>query len=194
MCKSKTQLFAAILEMNVHVPFTENIRPICLPYTGINTQYYNQIGTIAGWGKTTDQHYNIVTYGTNTLREVDTLIFNTDLCGKLIHFMGNYAWRQSPSGNSISRYVISTLKTYLSVSMRKIFFRNDLCTHTRSSATTQIHADYDSGQCDAKCWKDFFQIHDFEAKARIRETPCYGDNGTTLMVKENERKESKKTL
>lgn len=177
--------------MNVHVPFTENMRPICLPYTGINTQYYNRIGTIAGWGKTTDQHYNIVTWGTNELREVDTLIFNTDLCGKLIHFMGNYAWRQSPSGNSISRYVISTLKAYLSVSMRKKNFRNDLCTHTRSSATTQIHADYDSGQCDAKCWKDFFQIHDFEAKARIRETPCYGDNGTTLMVKENQRRESK---
>ena len=109
--------------MNVHVPFTENIRPICLPYTGINTQYYNQTGTIAGWGKTTDQNHNIVTYGTNKLREVDTLIFNTDLCGKLIHFMGNYAWRQSPSGNSISRYVtivISTSKAYLSVSMRKI--------------------------------------------------------------------------
>ena len=109
--------------MNVHVPFTENIRPICLPYTGINTQYYNRIGTIAGWGKTTDQHYNIVTWGTNELREVDTLIFNTDLCGKLIHFMGNYAWRQSPSGNSISRYVISTLKAY--------FFLETICAHTQ---------------------------------------------------------------
>ena len=99
--------------MNVHVPFTENIRPICLPYTGINTQYYNQTGTIAGWGKTTDQNHNIVTWGTNKLREVDTLIFNTDLCGKLIHFMGNYAWRQSPSGNSISRYVTIVISTGL---------------------------------------------------------------------------------
>ena len=120
--------------MNVHVPFTENIRPICLPYTGINTQYYNQTGTIAGWGKTTDQNHNIVTYGTNKLREVDTLIFNTDLCGKLIHFMGNYAWRQSPSGNSISRYVkivIPTSKAYLHIYMRKKYFLEMICAHTQ---------------------------------------------------------------
>ena len=120
--------------MNVHVPFTENIRPICLPYTGINTQYYNQTGTIAGWGKTTDQNHNIVTWGTNKLREVDTLIFNTDLCGKLIHFMGNYAWRQSPSGNSISRYVtivISASKAYLHIYMRKKYFLEMICAHTQ---------------------------------------------------------------
>ena len=32
---------------------------------------------------------------------------------------------------------------------------------------------------------------DFRIKDYGRETPCYGDNGTTLMVKENKRRDLK---
>ena len=67
-----------------------------------------------------------------------------------------------------------------------MFSRNDLCTHTRSPATKEI----DSGFCDARCWRHFFQVRDFKYKQYGRETPCYGDNGTTLMVKENAREEN----
>ena len=89
------------MELKVLVHFTDNIRPICLPYTGINTQYYNHTGTIAGWGVTTEAKF--AHGGTKLLKEADTMIIDTDICGKLIHIMGKHAWRQSPSGNSISR-------------------------------------------------------------------------------------------
>ena len=36
----------------------------------------------------------------------------------------------------------------------------------------------EDGKCDAKCWKDFFNVQ------YGRTTPCNGDRGTSLMVKE----------
>ena len=50
----------------------------------------------------------------------------------------------------------------------------NLCSYTNDGPTDMI----EDGKCDAKCWKDFFNVQ------YGRTTPCNGDRGTSLMVKE----------
>ena len=57
------------------------------------------------------------------------------------------------------------------------FFRNNLCSYTKSSATDLIR----DGRCNAICWKSFFNVE------TPRNTPCKGDKGTSVMVQENFR-------
>ena len=51
----------------------------------------------------------------------------------------------------------------------------NLCSYTNEEAVVHMIKD---GKCDAKCWKDFFNVQ------YGRTTPCNGDRGTSLMVQE----------
>ena len=87
----------AILELRDPEYFTDKVRPLCLPRRGMILQYFDQIGTIAGWGGT----------GGNTkwaanLAEVDVTIFNNDICRKIMHIQGKRPWTLNKGFDTIS--------------------------------------------------------------------------------------------
>ena len=56
--------------------------------------------------------------------------------------------------------------------------RLNLCSYTESEGTDIIK----DGQCDSECWRNFFRWSPYKDSS-----PCLGDRGAALMVREQNR-------
>ena len=97
LIECKIAFFKVVRQSLKSFYFTEKVRPLCLPRRGMILQYFDQIGTIAGWGGT----------GGNTkwaanLAEVDVTIFNNDICRKIMHIQGKLPWTLNKGFDTIS--------------------------------------------------------------------------------------------
>ena len=91
-------MFSALLELAKPLYFSEKIRPICLPERAHLVLYNSHIGKIARWGETGDGQAKWVT----NLKDVDVLLFNNNLCKKIMHIQGQHAWKLGKEFNTIS--------------------------------------------------------------------------------------------
>ena len=153
-------LFPAILELELPMGFSETIKPICLSHWTKKQYNRNDRGVIAGWG----QHRQGQSWASK-LKETEAVIFTNPFCHEILKHQFSYHWHK------LTRYGISLLKCFCT-----IYHRSNMCTGARYHDTG---SEYKQGKFEYK--------GEFRSPDESIGSPCGGDKGTSLMVKENER-------
>ena len=140
--------------------FSETLKPICLSHWTKKQFNRNDRGVIAGWG----QHRQGQSWASK-LKETEAVIFTNPFCHEILKHQFSYHWHK------LTRYGISLLKCFCT-----IYHRSNMCTGARYHDTG---SEYKQGKFEYK--------GEFRSPDESIGSPCGGDKGTSLMVKENER-------